>query len=169
MTDFSDDVSASSFDSESSSVAYLVFEPGEIIFHEDERSFHFFIIQEGEVEVFKLAQNGEELLLATVGEGKSLGEFAMIDRLPRSATARAKTTVRVAKISDKAYRKLLEELPDWAMCVMSGLVERLRQTNDRLRRSTSITPALKQDLEAMEYCLDNDSNPFLSTSDSENL
>ncbi|MDX9730633.1 MAG: Crp/Fnr family transcriptional regulator, partial [Bdellovibrionales bacterium] len=109
-----------------------------------------FIIQEGEVEVFKAGQGGEEIILAKVGPTNSIGEFAMLDRQPRSASARALTSVTAARVSAEAYDQLLNDLPDWAVSVMRALVERVRHTNEIVRalqkriQAGTVSPALNQ-------------------------
>lgn len=133
----------------------MFFDEGDILFEENETSFHFFIIQEGEVEVFKSGPNGA-VVLAKLGPGNSLGEFAMLDRKPRSASARALTAVTVAQVSPEAYDRLLEDLPDWAVSVMRALVERLRFTNDivrTLQKSDSgiLNVADRQALDSAEF------------------
>lgn len=110
----------------------VYFEPGDILFEENEASYHFFIIQEGEVEIFKKGSAGD-VVLAIVGPGNSIGEFAMLDRKPRSASARALTALTAAKVSPEAYNQLLADLPDWAVSVMRALVERIRFTNEIVR------------------------------------
>lgn len=141
------------------------FKKGDILFSENESSYHFFIIQEGQVEIYKSSPEGERTVLATVGEGLSIGEFAMIDRRPRSATARAITDVNAMKISESAYKELLEELPDWAVSVMTALVDRLRSTNEIVRK-LSIGPAAQKAMAQVEF---DDSkvrkNPLLSGED----
>lgn len=115
-------------------IEIVTFDAGEVLFEENETSYHFFIIQSGQVEVYKNGPTGTgEVVLATLGPGSSLGEFAMLDRQPRSASARALTDVTTARVSPEAYDQLLNELPDWAVSVMRALVERLRFTNDIVR------------------------------------
>ena len=136
------------------------FKAGETLFRENEMSFHFFILQEGEVEIFKNGAGGKNVVLAKVGPGNSIGEFAMLDRQPRSASARALTDLVAAKVSPEAYNRLLTELPDWAVSVMRALVERLRFTNDIVREMKSksgvLNSADQQALESAEFS-DNDS------------
>ncbi|MEK7354996.1 MAG: cyclic nucleotide-binding domain-containing protein [Bdellovibrionota bacterium] len=150
-------------------IEQVAFEPGETLFHENEQSFHFFIIQDGQVEVFKTGTGGVKIPLAVVGEGTSIGEFAMIDRLPRSATARALTKVVAAKVSDAAYQELIQDLPDWAVSVMRALVDRLRQTNEIIRRSGIISQDVKKEIDAVEFDpeagTEVDTNPMLGSDD----
>lgn len=146
---------------QSEQIEQVQFRAGDILFQEDETSFHFFIIQEGEVEVFKCGPGGEELQLAKVSAGNSLGEFAMLDRKPRSASARAITDIVAARVSPEAYEQLLSELPDWAVSVMRALVERVRHTNDIVRAlqsglektqsGTSLGRAASKAMDAAEY------------------
>lgn len=145
----------------SNQIEQVHFRAGDVLFQEDETSFHFFIIQEGEVEVFKRGPSGEELKLATVTAGNSLGEFAMLDRQPRSASARALTDIVAARVSPEAYEQLLNELPDWAVSVMRALVERVRHTNDIVRAlqsglektatGTQLGRAASKAMDAVEY------------------
>jgi CRP-like cAMP-binding protein len=80
----------------------------------------------------------------------------MLDRQPRSASARALTAITAAKVSPEAYERLLDELPEWAVSVMRALVERLRYTNDVVREiqkapAGTVNPAAQQALEYAEF------------------
>ena len=147
------------------------FAPGDVLFNEGEQSFHFFILEEGSVEILKNAEDGSQITLAVVSEG-SIGEFAMIDRQPRSATARAVSHVKAVRVSEAAYEQLLAELPEWAVAVMKSLVERLRHTNEIVRGIREVSEINRAKVESVEY--DNeggtvlDENPFLSDFDPDN-
>jgi CRP-like cAMP-binding protein len=146
-------------------LAEIAFAPGDFLFHENESTYHFFVIIEGDVEIFKTDADGTVYPLAMVSSGSSVGEFAMIDRQPRSASARAKTSVRATRISEAAYEHLLEELPEWAMSVMRALVERLRMTNEIVRRHKITNPEIVHAVDALEFDSDStiiDDSPFLS-------
>ncbi len=125
------------------------YEPGEFLFHENEPGHFFLIIQQGEVEVFRTSRDQKKVPLAIVGSGQSLGEFAAIDKKPRSASAQALTSVEAVKISEEAYHQLLSELPEWASCVLTSLVERLRQTNDIVRRYGIVDEKLMVEIESI--------------------
>ena len=113
---------------ETEKLEIIEFSPGDVLFHEGDASYYFYMIQEGEVEVYRITGD-EEVILATIDAGQPLGEFAMIDKKPRSASARAKTAVTAVRISEQGYKSMLEELPQWAHSMMVGLVDRLRQAN----------------------------------------
>ncbi len=129
----------------------VTFKAGDILFREHDESYHFFIIQYGIVEIFKTTAEGKKIVLADCGDGNAIGEFAMIDRRPRSATALAKTEVGAIEISEQAYQQLLGELPEWAVAVMRGLVERLRNAHDIIHRIEGIDQKTTQEIESAEY------------------
>ena len=133
------------------SVETVEFQSGEILFLENEQTFHFYIIQSGEVEVYKSMATGKKVPLAVVSEGAALGELAMFDRRPRSATAKALGPVTAAKVSEEAYRKLLEELPEWAVAVMGSLVDRLRQTNEIVRSAGIVDARIQSKIDSIEF------------------
>lgn len=115
----------------------IEFKKGEYLFREGEQSFHFFMIEEGNVEIILQNPNnvGEGLRVATLGPGQPVGEFALITKQPRSATARARTDCRAVKISGEGYQELLKQLPEWAMSLIASLIDRLRTTDDKIRKS----------------------------------
>jgi CRP/FNR family transcriptional regulator, cyclic AMP receptor protein len=124
------------------SLEKVEFKPGQVLFNENDESFFFFIIQEGSVEVFKTDESGKIIPLAIAGEGQALGEFAMVAKKSRSASARALTKVVAVKVSENAYQTLLDELPSWALAMIEGLVERLRQADDIIKAYGIIDPSL---------------------------
>ncbi len=132
------------------------FQPGEYLFREGEQSYHFYIIQSGEVEIFKNGPNHGKIPLAIVDSGNSVGEFAMIDRAPRSASAQALTQVEAALISETAYQELFSDLPEWAVAVMRAMVDRIRKTNEILRQSGSIDQKLQDRISNAQFDPDAD-------------
>jgi CRP-like cAMP-binding protein len=113
------------------------FKAGDILFNEGELSYHFYMIEEGEVEIIlKNPDNPTQgVRLATLGPGQPVGESALISRKARSAMARAKSRCRLVKISEEGYEELLKELPPWSLGLMESLIERLRTTDEKVRKS----------------------------------
>jgi CRP/FNR family cyclic AMP-dependent transcriptional regulator len=56
-----------------------------------------------------------------------VGEMALIDHRPRTATVRATTDMRLLAFDATRFRRLLDEMPKAQVRVMEQLVERLRQ------------------------------------------
>ena len=113
------------------------FQSGDYIFFEEDIDFHFYIIDEGEVQIFTKDENGKRVTLANLTAGESFGEFAMIDRAPRSASAQAISPTRVYKISEEGYQHLLSELPLWAQNFMKSFTKRMRHMNLAIKKAQS--------------------------------
>ncbi len=101
---------------------------GSVIFTEGESGNLMYAVVEGVVE---LAHGGR--VVEEVGPSGILGELALIDHSPRSATATAKTDVRVVPVDEKGFMFLVQEHPTFALLVMRVMADRLRKMNINLR------------------------------------
>jgi CRP/FNR family cyclic AMP-dependent transcriptional regulator len=109
--------------------------PNDYIFFEGDIESHFYIIEAGEVQIFTKNKAGKRIDLLTVDEGESFGEFALLDKKPRSASAQAKTEVTLIKVSAEGYEQLVKELPVWASCMMKSFVTRLKKMTESMKAS----------------------------------
>jgi CRP/FNR family cyclic AMP-dependent transcriptional regulator len=129
----------------------ISFEPGDFLFNEGDSTFHFYIIQSGQVEVFRGDAKKNRIPLALVDGGQPIGEFAMIDRQPRSASAQALTKVQAVLVSEEAYQSLFQDLPTWAQSVMQALVERIRRANEVILSQSLVDEKLKTRIASAEF------------------
>ena len=95
--------------------------PGEVLFREGEPGQVMFAVIDGLIE---LSQGGR--LLAEVGRGGIVGELALIDAAPRSATAAVRLQATVVPIDRDRFTFLVQEHPTFALQVMSVMADRLR-------------------------------------------
>jgi len=68
------------------------YKDGDVIVREGELGVAFYVVAQGQVEVFKGSDNNVEVL-ATLGENSFFGEMALFDNHVRSASVRAKGNV----------------------------------------------------------------------------
>lgn len=101
-------------------------EPGDVLFSEGETADSMYAVVEGSI-VLTVNDN----LVEEVGPGGIIGELALIDAAPRSATARAKTHARIAVVDKRTFSYLVHEHPTFALEVMTVMAERLRNANTR--------------------------------------
>ncbi len=120
---------------ESSEVVKETYKPGDYIFFEGDIDFHFYIVESGQVSIFTKSKTGQRIDVATVEEGESFGEFALLEKQPRSASAQAVTECSVIKVSEKGYEQLVNELPGWASSMLKSFSQRLKNMNDKLKQS----------------------------------
>ena len=108
-----------------------ILEEGTVLFHEGEQSDGMYVVRKGEILVY-LEKGGNEIPLATVGSGAMIGEMALFDKKPRSASARSLEKCEVTVISNADFAKIMKQIPKWFVSLMSALSSRLRETNSRL-------------------------------------
>lgn len=88
------------------------YEPGMTIFREGDEGHDAYLIEKGSVNITKSNGDGQEVLLRNLGEGEIFGEIALVDNLPRTATATsAESTVLVAINSQLFLNKLKQSDP----------------------------------------------------------
>jgi CRP-like cAMP-binding protein len=113
---------------------------GETIFFEGDLDSHFYIIESGEVQIFTKDKSGRRLNICKMGPGESFGEFALLSRQPRSASAEAISPVILIKVSEAGYEELLNDLPVWASSMLKSFIERFHNMNDILKNADQFIP-----------------------------
>jgi EAL domain-containing protein (putative c-di-GMP-specific phosphodiesterase class I) len=97
------------------------FKTGDIIFAEGDAPTGAFLIESGRIEISTM-QFGERRVLNELGPGMLLGEMAVIDDSPRTATARALTNCRLTPIdADQFAERLAAADPVVRALLMSQL------------------------------------------------
>lgn len=88
----------------------MEFEPGELILHEGGNGQNLWVVLEGECEVYKHQQDGttpgNSVLLAELGPHSHFGELSFFHAALHSADVKAKTHVRVFRLTRKAFDAL---------------------------------------------------------------
>lgn len=102
-------------------------EPGIAIIHEGEHSDFMMVLLEGRVKVTKTSAEGEETVIATVSTGQTLGEMAIIEELPRSATCTAIETTTFAALTRESLELVLRGEPVLGVKMLKQLATILSQ------------------------------------------
>ena len=92
---------------------------------------YMYIVREGRVKVTKLSEDGREKILDMKGAGEFVGDMALLDRAPRSASVKTLTPVTVLALSRGDFMGLLRKSPDLALAVIQELTHRVRTVNDQ--------------------------------------
>jgi CRP/FNR family transcriptional regulator, cyclic AMP receptor protein len=112
------------------------FTRGEVIFSENSDCDGMYIIDKGRVRVYKTIETpkGEsELELCQLGTKAMFGEMAMIDESKRSASVQAIEPTECTIITKQIFEDQLSRIPSWMVNMIRILVQRLRDTNEKLR------------------------------------
>ena len=101
------------------------FSAGSVIFKEGEHGEAMYIVKSGEVDIYI-----HNHLVETVGVDGFFGEVALLDHVPRSGTAVAKTDCTLIPINQRHFLFMVEETPFFALAVMRAMSTRLRRHNE---------------------------------------
>ena len=110
------------------------FAQGEIIFREGDEGAEAYRILEGRIEISILIEGQGEAPLGHLLPGDIFGEMALLDDKPRSASARALEPTRLHLMNGEEFNELFLRDPSVLAPFLSSFFERLRNTNDLLRR-----------------------------------
>lgn len=121
---------------------HLEFPPGALLCREGGAGTSCFIVVDGEVEVHKEVEGEPKLLVAL--SHCLLGQMALVDPSPRSATLRARHRVVALELSRDTFEQLLGENSPFAMQFQDTLavtgIRQLREATDRLAEASKARP-----------------------------
>lgn len=86
-------------------------------------------VEQGLLKVSMVSPSGGERILAILGPGTLVGELAMIDAQPRSASVTAVRDSELSFISRTAFEAVAQTHPEVYRHIVKLLVQRLRDTN----------------------------------------
>ena len=109
---------------------------GAVVFREGEPTDYMLIVAEGAVRILKRDEHNEEKLIAVAERGNTLGEMALLDGGPRSATCVADQDTTFIALTRSRFGELTQAYPVLALRVLirlgSALSRRLRRVNEQL-------------------------------------
>jgi CRP/FNR family transcriptional regulator, cyclic AMP receptor protein len=96
-------------------------------------------LEKGLLKVMVTSTSGEERIVAILSPGAIVGELAMIDRMPRSASVVAMRDSVLRFISREAYEKRVLAYPETKQALLEILAFRLRQADEELAAATFLS------------------------------
>jgi CRP-like cAMP-binding protein len=107
---------------------------GQVLFKEGDNAEFFCLVAQGSLDVIKKGKDGRSLVIATLGDGDSVGEMSMVDGMVRSATVQAALYSIVIVLQRKDFEKILKEYPRIGAKLLKGIA---RHISVNLRRTSS--------------------------------
>jgi CRP-like cAMP-binding protein len=96
---------------------------GKELIREGTRGREFFLLVDGEAVVRRKGRR-----IGTMQPGDFFGEIALVANTPRTATVTTSSPARVLVLTDRAFRRLLDERPQMSRKVLQAFAERLAPT-----------------------------------------
>jgi len=100
------------------------FAAGDVLFHEGDPGDQMLVIQSGAIRITKKVA-GEDRVIAVLGAGEFLGELAILNNKPRSATATVIETTRCLVIEARTLETMVARNAEIAMRLIKKLAKRL--------------------------------------------
>ena len=107
------------------------FRSGEIIMRQGDKGDSAFIIEEGMVEIFIERKEGKIQTVGTRGPGTIIGEMAIVDDAPRTATVRAVKDCKLLEITRDDYSNRLKSSDPVLQMISQVILTRYRDTLTR--------------------------------------
>ncbi|MBX3159951.1 MAG: cyclic nucleotide-binding domain-containing protein [Deltaproteobacteria bacterium] len=103
-------------------------DPGRDVFKEGDPGDAVYLIVKGAVSVFTggAGTDRPERLLNELSAGACIGEMAVLDASPRSATVRAIDRTRTLRVPGEGFKRVMSERPEMSQAIVAELVKRMR-------------------------------------------
>jgi CRP/FNR family transcriptional regulator, cyclic AMP receptor protein len=110
---------------------------GTSLFRAGDEGDAMYLIERGKVRICVRASDGKEVTLTELGRGDFFGEMVLLDGQRRSADAVVVDEARLAVLSREHFLSFMRSSPDIALEMLTALANRLRHTDELLRRSAT--------------------------------
>lgn len=137
------------------------FPPGHAIFREGEPGNAMYLVEVGQIDITVAGQVSQVAPLRTFGPGEVVGELALLDGRPRSATGRVRIPTTVLTLPREAFVRFVQSRPGVVLVMLHHLAGKVRYTTHSvetavaaLSRLTGAAPgagAVRADLPVSEY------------------
>jgi CRP-like cAMP-binding protein len=108
---------------------------GDVLMRRGEAGNSLFMVNEGWFKIVTEDAQGGELIINKTAPGETIGEMALLDEAPRSASAIALTPARVLELKKDAFYEILDQRPDVALTIIRGLSSRLRFSTTYIQKA----------------------------------
>jgi CRP/FNR family cyclic AMP-dependent transcriptional regulator len=100
---------------------------GTCLFQAGDPGHEMFVVIEGTVDLLV-----HDKVVETVETGGAFGEMALVEKLPRVATAVVTSDAKVVRIDERRFLFLVQQNPFFSLQIMAVMAERLRRMNEKL-------------------------------------
>ena len=120
---------------------YRRFRPGEVIFYQADPGYTCHIVVRGRVRVLVVGEDGRELAVSILGPGQIIGEMALLEDLPRSASVEALEETRTLEFQRDVLFHALRTSPALALSLLRDLSAKLRVLTEEAEGLALLTVA----------------------------
>ena len=103
---------------------------GTAVFFQDDPSDSMYVVLSGSAKIYQTSEDGKERILKILRPGEVVGELAMIEGLPRSASVQTLEDCELLSLSRKDFQAFGDKQPSVLWELLETFAERLRRMNE---------------------------------------
>lgn len=132
-------------------IVHKLYEKGELLFREGNRLDSLFIINQGQVKVYKYSQEGKEQILYIFSEGDFFGEKNLLSDQIAPYNIEALEATVTCIISKEDFRRLLNEHPKIGLKIIEALSERIEGLENTIENMGTKSTEARVNLVLLEF------------------
>lgn len=102
-------------------------EKGDILVHQGEAAHHFWILLEGELQLFQTQPDGREVALVAMPSGSAFGEVPLLANIPNAVSLRAAGHCDLLQLGEEGFWKLMTSCPDVRKAILANMGKRFQK------------------------------------------
>ncbi|SFH51914.1 Crp/Fnr family transcriptional regulator [Pisciglobus halotolerans] len=110
------------------------FKKGEMIYHAGEESNALYIVNQGKIRIYRLAESGKEQLVRILNPGDFTGEMALFNETTHESYAEAMVATKVCRIRREDLQSFLVKYPTISLKILQELSSRIDETEKQATR-----------------------------------
>ncbi len=115
------------------------FQANDVLFYQGDPGQMCQIIMRGRVKVYVIGEDGRELSVCILGPGEIVGEMALFEDLPRSASVETFEETETLELSREVLIRGLHRSPRLALGLLRAMSSRLRSTTEEAEGLATLT------------------------------
>lgn len=112
----------------------LILGKDEMLYHAGDKSNTLYIINSGQVKLFKISESGKEIILSILSEGDFTGELSLFNDLEHDTYAQTLSKVSICTIRRDLFQELLITEPSISLEVLKEFSHRLKKSQEHTAR-----------------------------------
>ena len=100
---------------------------GTTLVHQGEMVHNFWILLEGEVQIFWVQPDGRETSVATMPKGSAFGELPLLANIPSVVNVRIGSDADLLQLSEEGFWKLMTSCPEVRKAILANMAQRIQK------------------------------------------
>ncbi|MEO6983128.1 MAG: ATP-binding protein [Edaphobacter sp.] len=102
-------------------------EKGDVLVHQGEAAHHFWILLEGELQLYQSQLDGEEVPLVKMPSGSAFGEVPLLANIPNAVSLRAAGHCDLLQLNEEGFWSLMTSCPQVRKAILANMGKRFQK------------------------------------------